>query len=175
MEGFYFVTLLFLALPAMFYMWFRLSVDSWLRKVKRVSKSKLKKLKVGKRNYWWYEAIHTEVNMGILYPINKLFTICWVCAFGLTLLTGMIRVMSIVIGIFCTATYILSIIMLVFSTVRSNLDEFGVAFVVFARRKTNKRIHSSLFDLLMVGFFVAMLYAHLIMICDLWGIQLPHL
>ena len=175
MGGFYFITLLFLTLPAIFYLWFRLSVDSWLRKEKRVSKSKLKKLKTGKRNYWWYEAVHAEVNMGILYLVNKLFTICWICAFGLTLLTGMIRVMSIVIGIFCTATYILAIIMLVFSTVQSNLDEFGVPFVLFARRRTTKRIHSSLFDLLMVGFFTAILYVHLMLICNLWSIQLPHL
>lgn len=175
MLGFCFITLLFLALPAVFYLWFRFSVDSWLRKEKRVSKSKLKKLKVGKRNYWWYEAIHAEVNMGILYPVNKLFTICWVCAFGLTLLTGMIRVMSIVLGVFCTLTYILTIIMLVFSSVGSNLDEFGTAFVFFARRKTTKRIHSSLFDLLMVGFFGVLLYVHLMLICNLWGIQLPHI
>ena len=175
MVGFCFITLIFLALPAIFYVWFRFSVDSWLRKVKRVSKSKLKKMKVGKRNYWWYEALHAEVNMGILYTVNKLFTICWVFAVGLTLLTGMIRIMSIVIGVFCMVTYILTIVMLIFSTMQSNLDEFGIPFVLIARRKETKRIHSSLFDLMMVGFFAAILYAHLMMICNLWGIQLPHL
>ena len=113
--------------------------------------------------------------MGILYTVNKLFTISWVFAFGLTLLTGMIRIMSIVIGVFCMVTYILTIVMLIFSTIQSNLDEFGIPFVLIARRKETKRIHSSLFDLMMVGFFAAILYAHLMMICNLWGIQLPHL
>jgi uncharacterized protein with PQ loop repeat len=173
MMGFWLSTLLFLALPAILYIWFRFSVDSWLRREKRVGKSKLKKLKIGKRNFWWYEATHAQVDMGPLYWINKLFTISWSCAFGLNLLMGWIRVMSIVIGLFCAITYILASMMLIFSTIRYNLDEYGTPFVLIVRNKTTKRINSSLFDLMMVGLFAVIFYAHLIMICDLWGIQLP--
>lgn len=174
MVSFYFLSLLFLALPPIFYVVFRFSVDTWLRKSKRISKNRMKKLKIGKRNFWWYEGIHREVGIGLLYPVNKIFTICYVSALSCTLLGGMIRVFSVVIGFFSIVSYLMLMIMIAFSRIQENLDFHGVPIVLFAKSRNNG-LDSVLLDLAMVGFVGEMGYAHLMMVCNLWGIQLPHL
>ena len=61
---------LFMAMP---YAFFRSGVESWLRR-QHVSKTRIKAMKKGRRNYWWYEEIHRNYNMGIWYYLNVFAT-----------------------------------------------------------------------------------------------------
>jgi hypothetical protein len=171
---FYFVSLFMLFLPAIFYAWFRSSVGTWLNRSKRISKSRFRKLTKGKKNYWWYETLHKEEDLGLLYYLNKAFTILYVLIFALTLLTGFIKVMSLILCPMNVILYVLTAFMVIFSRIQDNLDFHGKPFVVFAK-SYNNGIDSVIFDIFMVLFVFAMAYVNMMLTGNIWGISLPHL
>ena len=172
--SYYFVSLLFLLFPAMIYLLFRFAVGNWLQRTKHLGTVKLYKLKQGKQNFWWYQAVHKEVGMGGIYHLNKLFTVLYPCVFLLTLVTGLLKQMSVVICALCLILYALTAIMLSFSHIQNNLDTHKKPFVLFAK-STNGGIDSSILDLLTIVFVFALSYAHIAICARLWGITLPHL
>ena len=161
-------------LPAIFYAWFRSSVETWLNRSKRISKSRFRKLTKGKKNYWWYETLHKEEDLGLLYYLNKAFTVLYVLIFALTLLTGFIKVMSLILCPMNVILYVLTAFMVIFSRIQDNLDFHGKPFVVFAK-SYNNGIDSVIFDIFMVLFVFAMAYVNMMLTGNIWGISLPHL
>ena len=158
MVTYYFISLLFYAVPPIFYGLFRFAVGSWLGR-KRISKSRLRKLKKGVRNYWLYEALHNELNMGFLYYLNKGFVIIYAVSFCLSLLLGWLRYMAPVItGCYVTVS-ILTAVMIVFTSSQDNLDKYGTPVVLF-RISKNKQVDSILLDLALAAFPIATAYAH---------------
>lgn len=161
MVSFYFMSMLFLALPPIFYMMFRFAIESWLRR-KKVSKSRIKKLKTGKRNYWWYEAIHEQYDMGLLYHLNKFLTVSYPITLGISILLGWVRAMAPFISGLYALISITVAAMALFASVQNNLDEYGVP-VVILRQSKNKRIDSIIFDLAAAAFPLSAAYAHIVM------------
>ncbi|MBQ9112305.1 MAG: hypothetical protein IJY08_01870 [Clostridia bacterium] len=165
--SFYFCSLLFLMIPLIFYVLFRFSVDMWLRRTKRISKTRIHKLKKGKRNFWWLQALHNEIGLGGIYHLNKTFTVLYPCVLALTLFTGLIKHMSIIICVFCLTVYILTTVMIIFTQIQDNMDTHGSPFVIFAKR-ANGGINSVFIDLLMLLFMLAIGYAHILITLALW-------
>lgn len=139
-----------------------------------LSKTKIKKSRKGKKNYWWYEAIHREAGMGGLYLLNKMFTILYPLASLLTVLAGWIPFMSIPIFVVSLPIYLLTTVMLVFVRVQYNLARYESPVVLFGKAE-NKGVDSVFLDLFIIVFSLLIAYAHLIVTFDLWGITLPHL
>ncbi len=169
--SFYFISLLFLMMPAIYYVIFRMSVRNWLMISRRMSKSKIKKSTIGKRNYWWYEQIHEENDIGGIYYLNKIFTVFYPLTFIFALLTGLIRIMSIPICIMSIVTYLLMVIMCIFSKVQNNIENHGRAIVLYARNSSD-RIDSVVFDIFEIIWCLLIAYCHLKITMDLWGIDL---
>lgn len=167
--SYYFASMLFLALPPIYYASFRLAVDSWLRR-KKISKSRMKKLKKGKQNYWWYKALHEEVGLGMIYPLNKLFTILYPIELCLSLLLGWIRSFAPVISFLYAIISLLLAGMTLFSSVQHNIDEYGAPIVILRRTKRNG-FDSSILDLAMAAFPLGAAYAHILMMLDIFGIS----
>ncbi|MBQ9149189.1 MAG: hypothetical protein IJX69_06475 [Oscillospiraceae bacterium] len=161
MVSYYFSSLLLLALPPIFYAMFRFAIDSWLRR-KKISRSKIKKLKTGKANYWWYEAIHQQYNMGLLYYLNKLLTVSYPITLGLSVLLGWLRPATLLISGLYAIVSLAVAAMSLFTSVQNNLEEYGVPIVILAQSKS-KRIDSIFFDLAIAVFPLAAAYAHLLM------------
>ena len=174
MVSYSFITVGFLAFSLIFYMLFRFSLESWIRRVYRMSNTYIGKAKKGKRNYWWYEALHREVGLGVLYGMNKLYTLLSPAALALTLLTGYFRPMSVPICALVTAVSLLTAAMSVFVYAQHNKEEHGT-YVVLLARNSRRGFDSVLFDLCIVLLMLAMAYAHIMITADLWGIELPHL
>lgn len=164
MVSYYFATMLFIALPPIFYLLFRSAVGSWLRR-KRISRSMIKKLKKGKKNFWWYEALHEEVNLGLIYHANKLITILYPINLVLALTLGWLRFMTPVITGLYTIISILSAGMSLFSSVQNNIEAYGTPIVVL-RRTENHGFTSSLFDLGTAVFPLLAGYAHILIMLD---------
>lgn len=164
MVTYYFATMLFIALPPIFYLLFRLAIESWLRK-KHISKNRIKKLKKGKKNFWWYEALHEEVNLGLIYHANKLITILYPIDFALALTLGWLRFMTPVITGFYVIISVLSAGMSLFSSAQNNMETYGTPIVVLRRTK-NHGFTSSLFDLGMAAFPLLAGYAHILVMLD---------
>lgn len=72
---------------ALIYVIFRLQVSAWVRQ-QGVSKTTVKKLLKGKRNYWWYQSVHKEHSLGVLYYLNLALTIIWPVAMFLNAILG---------------------------------------------------------------------------------------
>lgn len=164
MVTYYFVTILFLAVLLIFYVSFRYGVDSWLRN-KRVAKGTIKKLKKGKKNFWWYEALNETVGMGFIYHINKLFTILYLLELALVLIFGWLRFMVPVITVLYVVISIIIAVMLLFSSVQKNIDVHGTP-VILLRRNERRGFDSSIFDLFMVIFPLLVGYAHILVMLD---------
>jgi MFS family permease len=155
--SFYFISLLFYAVPPIYYLMFRMSVNSWLR-AKRVSKTRIEKLKKGKRNYWWYQAIHDEMDMGLLYFLNKLFTIAYPVSLGILLLFGWLKYAALVIGAAYALISLIAGAMSLFSSIQTNKETFGQA-IVLLRFDKNNRLCSILLDLAVAGIPMYITYA----------------
>lgn len=167
MVTYYFVSLLIGCLPPLFYIMFRKAVDSWLRR-KSISKTKIKQLKKGYRNYWWYDALHKEVGLGLIHPMNKLFTILYPTFLILTLTLGWLRFMTPVIsGMFAVISIIQSG-MILFSTVQYNLHDYGKPFVILRRTETN-RLTSFVSDFTLAAFPLLVAYIHIIVMLEAIG------
>ena len=170
---FCFASLIMMALPAIFYFpLFRGSVEIWTKRKKCIRKSRYRNLLKGKKNYWWYEALHKEVNLGFIYHLNKTFTVLFMLTFALTLLLGLIKEMSLLLCSMHVLLYTLSAIMMAFSRIQENLDFHGTPIVIFAR-SSNGGVDSVILDVGMVIMSFTPAYAVLVMTADIWGISLP--
>lgn len=164
--SFYFGSLLFFALPPIYYAMFRFSVNSWLRR-KRISKTMIKRLKKGKRNYWWYEGIHNECDMGLLYYLNKFLTIAYPVSLVMLLAFGWLKAAAPIIGIAYAVISLTTAIMSLFSSIQDNKDEFGVPFVILRFNK-RKRLCSIILDLAVAAFPILAAYADLLLVSDIF-------
>lgn len=169
MVSYYFLNLLYLCIPAIYYGMFRVSIGGWLQ-AKRIGLSRIEKYKKGKKNFWWYEKINEEYDLGLLYGINRLFTIVYPAALILHLLFGWIKLISIPVSFLLVLSGVLSALMSLFSSVQSNKEEHGRPIVLIARGR-NDGIDSFLLDLIAAAFPLGMVYAELIAISDLWQLS----
>ena len=149
--GFYFFSLFMMPLPSIFYFMFRFSVETYVLRVKQVSKSNFRNLLKGRKNYWWYEALHKEGYLGKIYYLNKIFTLLYITTFALTLITGFVKEMIFILCPMNLALHTLSAVMTAFARAEANRDRHGSAVVLWAKDK-NGGVDSVLFDIFMVLF-----------------------
>ncbi len=164
MTDYYFFSLLFICLPPIFYGLFRMGMGSWMKR-KKIRANVRNKLMKGYRNFWWYEEIHAQYGMGILYRMNKCVTILYPLTLLLTLILGWLRVMAPVISTLYAAMSLLLAAMSIFFSVQNNIDEYGQLFVLLRKQK-NKGIDSVVFDLFMAAFPLMAGWVHIKMMLD---------
>lgn len=174
MLGFCVATVMFLLVLLIPYVLFRFAIDFWLTHTKKIRRQDMNRMKKGKRNYWWDEELHATYGMGMIYHLNKTFVISFALALVLTIVLGFFRIMSIPICVLSMIAYLSMIVMTVFVSVQNNLEEHGRIFV-FMKKNSMGKMDSILFDLGGVALILVMAYAHLLVTCDLWSIELPHL
>lgn len=164
MVTYYFSSLLFITLPPIFYLHFRFGVRSWLKR-KRINKNTVKKLMKGRRNFWWYEALHQETDLGLIYHINKLVTILYPLNLVVALGLGWLRFMApVVTGLYAIISVMIAG-MLLFSSVQQNIDAYGKPIVIL-RITENHGLTSSFFDLTIAAFPLAAGYTHIRIMLD---------
>jgi hypothetical protein len=171
MLAYYFLTLLFFVCLGVMYLLFRYGVQTWLQLKKQLSETRIRKLKKGKKNFWWYQALHDEVGMGLLYPLNKGFTLVYALALGLSLVLGWWKPASVVL---CGLMILLCLsagVMVAFTLIWVNIEEHGRPIVFLAQRK-NQGLDSVIIDVAAVLFCLIMGYAHILLTADLWGMDL---
>jgi hypothetical protein len=169
---YYFLTLIFLLVLAILYGMFRGGVQDWLRVGKKLSKTHINKLKKGKQNYWWYDALHKELNLGVLYPLNKGFTLLYMCTLALAVALAWCKPVSWVFCGLMAVLCLLSTAMSVFARYWGNKELYGKGFVLFAKNPRSRGYDSVIFDFAGILFPIAMSYAYVLMTGDLWGMDL---
>ena len=160
---FYCVSLIMMIIiPPLFYPFFRLSVETWINRKRRISKSKYRNLLKGKKNYWWFEALHKEANLGFIYRLNKAFTILFALTFTLTLLTGLKKEMVLLLCPMHILFYTILAIMTIFHCIQENLNVHGTPIVIFSKR-SNRVDGCILSDILMVAISASPAYLIIIL------------
>ena len=170
MVSFYFLYLLLLCLPPLYYALFRGAADIWLRQ-KRISKTMIRKLKKGKANFWWYQALHEKYGLGAIYFINRVFTVLYPTALLLHLIFGWIKIISVPTFFLSALCNLLASFMFMFSGCQFHKDAFGRPFVLLARLPGGK-YQSTLFDLFTAAVPLAVAYVQLKILADLWSFPL---
>ncbi len=154
------VSLLLLLLSLVAYAGFRVSVDSWLRSVKKVNQKHMKVLKKGYKNYWWYEALHEEYGMGAIYHLNKLYTILVVLSVLLTLMLGFFRSTASVICFVNVSVHILDMGIFMFTQIHDSIEKYG-RWPVLWRRDENRHVDSVFIDIAHIAFLLQISYFQL--------------
>jgi len=125
----YILSLVWLPLLAGYYYLFRCGVTKLLES-KKIRRSMLNKLKKGAKNFWWYEALHAEYNLGVIYYLNKVFTIAFAVLSFSMVTFGFIKFMLIPNMVLYVILCVLSSAMSVFASVQHNMDKYGKPFVL---------------------------------------------
>ena len=169
------MSLFLLVLPAIIYPFFRMSVGEWIRTERRVSNTRYKKLLEGKRNFWLYEALHAELDIGAIYHLNRVFIILFLAIVVLTPTFGFaLEESTLVLCPLNIALYALTVIMFIFSNIRDKINEHGKPFV-FLAKNSNNRWDSSILDGAILLLFLGCAYVNLMLAAEVWGISLPSL
>lgn len=155
--GFYFISLLMMLIPPIFYIFFRDGMETMIARTKHIRKSRLINLTKGMKNYWFYETLHKETNLGFSYYLNKIFIILYVSLFILTLFTGFIKTMTFILCSMHILLSILSAIMIGFARIQENLDYHGTHLVIWANSR-NGGVDSIFLDIFIVLFALAPAY-----------------
>lgn len=89
----YFIQLIFCMLPPIYYLPFRHFFNKCLPEKTGLTEKRIKRMQKGIRNFWLYESIHQEYDLGFRYKLNKIFLYLYVACTALFLLTGWHRIM----------------------------------------------------------------------------------
>lgn len=89
----YFIQLIFCMLPPIYYLPFRHFFNKCLPEKTGLTEKRIKRMQKGIRNFWLYESIHQEYDLGFRYKLNKIFLYLYVACTALFLLTGWHQVM----------------------------------------------------------------------------------
>ena len=160
MLNYYLISLAFMLVPPIYYFFFRGAVDTYLRR-KKVSKTRIRKLKKGKKNFWLYESLHESFDMGRLYILNKTVIILYLANLTITVVLGWLRYATPVISGLYAVLMITVSIMSLFSSIQDNLDEYDVPVVLFRIRKDNRGCDSIIFDLFFSVLPLLLAYVHI--------------
>lgn len=154
----YVIHLVFLPIIAGYYMMFRFSMSNWF-KTKKIKRSEINRLAKGKKNYWWYEALHQEYGLGAVYYLNKSFTVLYAVTAFMMMALGWIREIIILNAVLYTLVCILGGVMSMFTSVQDNLEAYGKPVVLYKSNGSGFKYADSIFyDLFKVGLILFFAY-----------------
>lgn len=154
---FYIGSIIYATLSLFFYVNFRIGVNSCLRYTKN-SKTFIRKNTKGMRNYWLYEKIHKEIDLGYIYYLNWMLLILCPLYFLLAVSFGWADAMQIPIAILNILVCFALFPSLIFADIYTNYEDYGQAFVLLKPGRF-RGYHSSLYTLLgLLGMVAASAY-----------------
>ena len=110
----YFLNLILILILGLSYLMSRGAIDSWIR-LRGRSKTFIRKHKKGIKNYWLYEELHKELNLGVMYHLNKWFVILYPITFTLMFTLGCLRFVTYITAILFTVLCLVMIVTISFS------------------------------------------------------------
>lgn len=127
----YFTLWLILAFDAVCYVvFFRVPMRTWLRCEKGVRG--FSRAQAGLPNLLWYQDIHRQRNIGMIYPVNLSFSLVFLLAIGLHLLLGWQRLAVLPVCILTGLSGTLETILMCLVAGRLLSDESGQGYGLFS-------------------------------------------
>lgn len=142
----WFVSPLSLLFPMLHYLFFREGMKNRFKR-KKVVKRDVRILMRGKKNFWWYQAIHEKYNIGFVYFLNLSYTVLFLVTLASMLLFGWLHAMQYVNAALYTVLAVFGVGLSVFGMAESNIAEYGKPWIMLrylGRYKGRWRWDSSL-------------------------------
>ncbi len=125
------------------FFWFRSGIYDYLR-LSKISKTYIRKNRKGIKNYWFYTRIHKQHPLGYLYHLNAVFLTLILLYLFFLIIFGIFNFGKLVIMFLTVSLCIVEIPASIVFARYDALAEYGVSFVVIARRKENVGYYSSI-------------------------------
>lgn len=140
---YYLLSILFICgSSALFFLLFRVELLNNLQEKHHLSNSRVKKLKKGRKNFWWLEAFHREFGFSLLYRGNQIASILYVITAVLYLTLGYGNMLAFLV-------YALLMLLLMTLNCMTYAQEltlhYGTWLVFFGRKNRRKGVDSILF------------------------------
>lgn len=113
---YYFILWIFLVALSISYVMFRGEVNKYFRSI-GIGKNMINKSMKGMRNYWWYENLHRTYDLNILFYLNKIFTIVFLCTVLIHLFIGWLTFISIIMSVLFCLECVIIIVMYIFLSI----------------------------------------------------------
>ena len=110
----YFLNLILILILGLSYLMSRGAIDSWIR-LRGRSKTFIRKHKKGIKNYWLYEELHKELNLGVMYYLNKWFVFMYPITFALMFVLGCLKSVTYITAMLFTILTLIMIVIIYFA------------------------------------------------------------
>lgn len=144
---------LFTLFTIFIYFWFRSGIYEYLR-LSKMSKTYIRKNRKGVINYWFYTQIHKQRPLGYLYHLNAIFLILILLHLFFTIVFEIFGFGKLVVLFLTVVLCIVELPATIASARYDALAEYGVSFVLLAKRKENVGYYSSITDYLLFAISV---------------------
>lgn len=160
---FFIMIIIFLLYSLLLYANFRSGIYDHLR-LRKISKTAIRKKQEGVHNYWLYLDIHKSYGLGFAYGLNIAYLLIWIVHLVVMLLSVVLPSMKQMVLICACVHCLVEIPAVIFASVNENRLEFGTAFVLLAKAKETGKLRSSFVDLfawMLSGFLIYLSYVRL--------------
>ena len=130
----WFVSPLLLLFPMFHYLFFREGMKNRFKR-KKVVKRDVRILMRGKKNFWWYQAIHEKYDIGFVYFLNLSYTVLFLVTLASMLLFGWLRVMNYVNAVLYTVTMLFGTVLGFFGMTENNIAQYGKPWIALRFEK----------------------------------------
>lgn len=110
----YFLNLILIFILGFSYLLSRGTVDSWIR-LRGRSKTYIRKHKKGWKNYLLYDELHKELNLGVMYHLNKWFVFLYPVTFALMFVLGCLKPVTYITAMLFTILVLIMVIIIYFA------------------------------------------------------------
>ena len=110
----YFLNLILIFILGFSYLLSRGTVDSWIR-LRGRSKTYIRKHKKGWKNYLLYDELHKELNLGVMYHLNKWFVFLYPVTFALMFVLGCLKPVTYITAMLFTILVLIMVVIIYFA------------------------------------------------------------
>lgn len=157
---FYSMQIIFLLYSLLLYANFRSGIYHHLR-LRKISKTAIRKKQKGFCNYWFYRDIHKNYGLGFAYGLNIAYSLTWLFQLSVVLLTFVFSDLKWMLFVCSCFLCLMEIPAVIFSSVNEYRAEFGSGFVLLAKTKETGKIRSSFVDIFAWAFSAFLIYLSL--------------
>ena len=154
---FYSMQIIFLLYSLLLYANLRSGIYHHLR-LRKISKTAIRKNQRGFCNYWLYQDIHKNYGLGFAYELNIAYLLTWFFHLSVVLLSVVFPVLKLVLFICSCILCLIEITAVIFSSVNEYRTEFGCGFVLLAKTKETGKLRSSFVDIFAWVFSAFLIY-----------------
>lgn len=127
-------------------------------RLRKISKTSIRKNQKGFRNYWFYQNIQKNYGLGLAYGLNVAYLLTWLLHLAMALLGLILPWLQLPVLLCASLLCLIELPAVFWAAGNEYRAEFGSSFILLARKKETGKFCSSLIDLFAWCFSAFVLY-----------------